>query len=109
MLTFSLTLTIVAQDGGYCNEESMDQVIKFQKKAARLILDKDHGVSSKCLLKELKWVIFYERIHNKNSILMYQTIHNTAPRPTKLSLCIKPHTIFDLLKSYILSVISYAL
>ena len=57
----------------------MDQIIKFQKKAARLILDKDIDLPSECLFKELKWMRFDERIHYKKSILMYQVIHKTAP------------------------------
>ena len=53
--------------------------MKFQKSAARLILDKDHSTPSSELFQQLGWMRFDERVNYKKSILMYKSLHNLAP------------------------------
>ncbi len=47
---------------GNCNDELLNQVIKFQKRAARLILDSDIYTPSVSLFTELGWMRFDDRL-----------------------------------------------
>ena len=64
---------------GNCSNELLDKIIKFQKRAARLILDKDLSVPSSELFQQLGWMRFDERVIYKKCILMYKSLHNLAP------------------------------
>ena len=64
---------------GNCSVGSGDKMIKFQKRAARMILDKDIDTPSIQLFSELKWLSFPERIKFQKAILMYKTLNGLAP------------------------------
>ena len=46
---------------GSCNDELLNSVVKFQKRAARIILDKDINTPSVELFRDLKWITFPDR------------------------------------------------
>ena len=65
---------------GNANSELMESVIKFQKRAARCILDRDFDSPSAELFAELKWMEFPERVKYQKAIIMYKISHNLAPK-----------------------------
>ena len=68
---------------GNANLNLMDSVIKFQKRAARCILDKDFDSPSAEMFTELKWMTFPERVQYQKAILMYKIFNNLAPEYLK--------------------------
>ena len=64
---------------GNANTELMSAVIKFQKRAARSILDKPIDTPSEQLFAELKWMEFPVRVTYQKAILMYKIMHNLTP------------------------------
>ena len=64
---------------GSCTDELANSIVKFQKRAARIILDKDMNTPSFELFRELKWMTFPERTVYKQAILVYKSLNNTAP------------------------------
>ena len=56
-----------------------DKLVKFQKKAARVILDCVFYTPSSELFKELNWPTFPERVTYQKAILMYRIINNICP------------------------------
>ena len=61
------------------NSELINSVVKFQKRAARSILDKPLETPSIELFTELKWMMFPERVVYQKAILMYKVMHNLTP------------------------------
>ena len=57
----------------------MDSMIKFQKRAARLILDKDFETPSAESFAELKWLTFPERVRFQKAVMMFKTMNNLNP------------------------------
>ena len=57
----------------------LDRLLKFQKHAARIILDKDFDAPSAELFQSLRWMTIYERIEYKKAILVFKSLNNTAP------------------------------
>ena len=53
----------------------MNTVIKFQKRAARYILEKPIETPLIELFAELKWMIFPERVMYQKAIPMYKVMH----------------------------------
>ena len=64
---------------GNCSNELLEKVVKFQKRAARVILDKDFDTPSLELFQQLGWMRFDERVLYKKAILMYKSLNNLAP------------------------------
>ena len=64
---------------GDANSELINSVVKFQKWAARSILDKPLETPSIELFTELKWMMFPERVVYQKAILMYKVMHNLTP------------------------------
>jgi hypothetical protein len=64
---------------GNCNKSLEERVVLFQKRAARLILDKPFDHPSSELFSELNWMRFPERVHFKKALLMYKIFHDLAP------------------------------
>ena len=64
---------------GNCNNYLLDKLIKFQKWAAILILDKDIDTPSAELLQQLGWMKFDERVTYRKAVLMYKSLHSLAP------------------------------
>jgi hypothetical protein len=62
---------------------------QLQKRAARLILDKDQQTSSKPLFQQLGWQTIQQRQTYHSAILAYKAIHNLLPQPisTMFTLC----------------------
>ena len=56
----------------------MNTVVKFQKRAARSILDKPIETPSVELFSELKWMMFPDRVIYQKAMLMYKIMHNLA-------------------------------
>ena len=63
---------------GNANSELINSVVKFQKRAARSILDKPLEIPSKELFTELKWMMFPESVVYQKAILMYNVMHNLS-------------------------------
>ena len=68
ILTFYLILIYVVLSGGNCSSTLEDKLVKFQKRAARVILDCDLYTPSSELFKELNWQTFPERVTYKKAI-----------------------------------------
>ena len=64
---------------GNANSELLDSIVKFQKRAARCILDRDFDSPSYEMFADLKWMKFPERIKYQKAIMMYKISHNLAP------------------------------
>ena len=64
---------------GNCSNELIDKVIKFQKRAARVILDKDLTTPSSELFQQLGWMKFDDTVKYRKCMLMYKSLHNLAP------------------------------
>ena len=64
---------------GNCNNYLLDKPIKFQKRAARLILDKDIDTPSAEVFQQLGWMKFDEPVTYRKAVLMYKSLHNLAP------------------------------
>ena len=64
---------------GNASTELMTSIIKFQKRAARSILDKPIETPSEELFAELKWITFPERVLYQKAILIYKIMHNLTP------------------------------
>ena len=58
----------------------LDKILKFQKRAARLILDKSLDTPSADLFKQLRWMTIYERIDYKKSVFMFKSINGGSPQ-----------------------------
>ena len=55
-------------------------IIKLQKKAARLILDREPRTSSAHLFQQVQsWLLFPERVHYHQATLVYKSINNLEP------------------------------
>lgn len=63
---------------GNCNNEQILDIIKFQKRAARIILDKSYDAPSAELFNELNWIKFDERIRYKKAVIMYKSLNNAS-------------------------------
>ena len=68
---------------GNCSSTLEDKLVKFQKRAARVILDCDFYTRFSELFKELNWQTFPERVTYQKAILMYIIINNICPNYLK--------------------------
>ena len=64
---------------GNTTADSINAVVKFQKRAARLILDRDFDAPSAEHFAELDWKIFPERVKFQKAIMMFKSMNNLAP------------------------------
>lgn len=64
---------------GNCSKHLLFDIIKLQKKAARLILDKDITTPSKKLFSELSWMPIQERISYHYSLQVFKCLNGLAP------------------------------
>ena len=58
-------------------------MIQFQKRAARIILDKNIDTSSSELFAELNWLKFPDRVDYQKAVLMYKTMNDLTPNYLK--------------------------
>ena len=63
---------------------SEDKLIQFQKRAARIILDKDYKTPSTELFTYLNWTTFPERVLYQKAIVMYKIVNNICPDYLKI-------------------------
>jgi len=54
-------------------------MLKFQKRAARIILDKDFDAPSEPLFTELRWMHFKDRIEYRKALTIYKTLNEHSP------------------------------
>ena len=64
---------------GNCSSTLENKLVKFPKRAARVILDCDFYTPSSELLKKLNWKTFPEKVTYQKAILMYRIINNICP------------------------------
>ena len=64
---------------GNCSSTLQDKLVKFQKRAARVILCCDVYTPSSELFKELNWQTFPEWVTYQKAILMYWIINTICP------------------------------
>ena len=62
---------------GNCSKTALENLVKMQKRAARLILDKDYSTRSSELFAELGWMPLEDRINFKRATQVYNCL-NTA-------------------------------
>ena len=74
---------------GYSANHHLDKLLKFQKRAARIIMDKEFDYPSATLFQELKWMTVYERLQYKTATLVFKSLTNMSP----LYLSSKFHTV----------------
>ena len=60
--------------------DSINSIVKFQRRAARLILDREFDALSAELFAELNWMTFPERVKFQKAIMMYKSMNNLMPR-----------------------------
>ena len=63
---------------GNTNVELKNSVVKFQKRAARSILDKPIDTPSHKMFSKLKWMTFPEGVNCQKAVLMYKIMHNRS-------------------------------
>ena len=64
---------------GTCNATQEQKLVRFQKRAARLILDKDIDTPSSLLFRELNWLTFPERVVFQKAVLLFKIFNGLAP------------------------------
>ena len=64
---------------GNTTADSINAVVKFQKRAARLILDRDFDAPSTERFVELNWMIIPGRVRFQKAIVMFKSMNNLAP------------------------------
>ena len=70
---------IFVSAGDTCNVLQKQKRVRFQKRAARLILDEDFYTRSALLFSELNWMKFPERVIYQKAILMYKIFNDMCP------------------------------
>lgn len=56
-----------------------DSMVKLQKRAARIILDKGIDTPSADMFTELKWMKFPDRVNYQKALMMYKILNNLTP------------------------------
>jgi len=69
----------------------LDKLLKFQTRAARIVMDKEFDYPSAPLFQELKWMTVYERLQYKTATLVFKSLTNISP----LYLSSKFHTVIE--------------
>ena len=59
-----------------CNVEHLRSILKFQKRAARIILDAERFTPSVVLFNNLNWLPFTKQSQIKRCALVYKRVHN---------------------------------
>ena len=68
---------------GQTSKENHNRIIKLQKQAARLILNKDYTNPSTELFNELDWELFPDSVQYQQALLVYKPLNNLAPHYMK--------------------------
>ena len=64
---------------GNINCRLTDSMVKFQKRAARIILDKSIETPSADMFAELNWMTFPDRVKFQKSVLIFKIFNNLTP------------------------------
>ena len=64
---------------GNINGNLTECMVKFQKRAARIILDRSIDTRSEDMFAELNWMTFPNRVKFQKSVLMYKIFNNHSP------------------------------
>ena len=64
---------------GNCSRSLEEKLVRFQKRAAIIILDCDYSVSSFVLFSKFRWMTFPERVIYQKAKQMFKTIRGEAP------------------------------
>ena len=64
---------------GNINCKLTECMVKFQKRAARVILDRSIDTPSADMFTELSWMTFPDRVKFQKSIIMYKILNNLSP------------------------------
>ena len=57
----------------------MNRLIRLQKRAARIVMKADFLTPSHIMFNELKWLSFPKRVQYHTCIMIYKTLHGSAP------------------------------
>ena len=57
----------------------MNRLIRLQKRAARIVMKADFLTPSHIMFNEHKWLSFPKRVQYHTCIMMYKTLHGSAP------------------------------
>jgi len=57
----------------------IDKLTKFQKRAARTILNAEFNAPTEPLLKKLNWMTIKSRVEYKKAVLVFKSLHGLAP------------------------------
>ena len=68
-----------------CNLEYLQNILKFQKRAARIILDAERLTASVVLFNNLNWLSFTKQSLIKRCALVYKWVHNNYITPSYLN------------------------
>jgi len=69
---------------GNCSRFLEEKIVRVQKRAGRLILNKDFDTPSTFLFSQLIWMTFQERVIYQKAIQMYKTLSGTSPNNLKI-------------------------
>ena len=75
---------------GNCSEYLLNSIHKFQKRAARIILDKSYDTPSLELFSELNWMKIHDRILFKKVTFVYKSVTCNNIFPEYLSNILTP-------------------
>ena len=64
---------------GNAPKTHLDRILKFQKYAARIILDAPPDSQSQPLFQKLGWLTIFERIQYNKGVLLYKTVNGMCP------------------------------
>ena len=64
---------------GSCCKNTHLQIVKMQKRAARLILNVPSDTQSSLMFKDLRWQTFPDRVNYHKAVLIYKSLNNLAP------------------------------
>ena len=64
---------------GNCDVTVISQLVKFQKRAARVILDASYDTPSALLFQTLHWLPFQQRMELQKATLVYKSLNGLAP------------------------------
>ena len=64
---------------GSYNKQQAQDIVKLQKRCARIILDKKRDTPSRLLFKELSILQFDKRLEYLRNILVFKALNNLAP------------------------------
>ena len=64
---------------GNAPKTHLDRILKFQKYAARIILDAPPDSPSQPLFQKLGWLTIFERIQYNKGVLLYKTVNGMCP------------------------------